>query len=171
MQFRHSIFCPFFKWICATTVCCVCVWNMCLPCSSLFPCPFLYAGVFIHDHGFWRNWSPSRGVQTAFGSLKSLHPQVPRSLPNRLHADDAEAYWVYWWKDWQVLSCREGGVRSWLDQPEKLTRLGSIWGRIVWSVALPRNLGLRNFSRAAGLAPKTHRPFVQLQKKSLHKFP
>ena len=40
---------------------------------------------------------------------------------------------------------------------------------VVW-LSCPRSLGLRNFSRAAGLAPKTHGPFVQLQKKSLHEF-
>ena len=40
---------------------------------------------------------------------------------------------------------------------------------VVWQ-SCPRSLGLRNFSHAAGLAPKTHRPFVQLQKKSVEKF-
>ena len=93
------------------------VWNMCLPCSSFFPCPFLCAGAWSHDHGYGRIWGPSRGVQTAFWLrwtffIPGKHCIIVSSkITSQLesHADDAEAYW---WKGSQVLSCRKVGVHT-----------------------------------------------------------
>ena len=89
------------------------------------------------------------------------------------HADDAEAYR---WKGRQVLSCRKVGVhtrpynqRSYSHSQAWINLREVILYEVVW-LSCPRSLGLRDFSRAAGLAPKTHGPFVKLQKKSLHEY-